>query len=149
MNNHSKRHNVGVAGFRGYSGAELVRILARHPGVEVFLLEHRSDSEQRLAPLGQKPPKIIPATPEANQNRLGIVGAILSGDGDFAGYPNGRRPKDDVVDISLGAVFGNTLATLHLQPEDNEEDTCLTSDNVGIAASQLPTNAFPYLHGPH
>jgi hypothetical protein len=61
----------------------------------------------------------------------------------------GRAVIDDVVDISLGAVFGNTLATLHLQPEDNEEDTCLTSDNIGIAASQLPTNAFPYLHGPH
>jgi hypothetical protein len=48
----------------------------------------------------------IPATPEAMQNRLGVVGAILSGDGDFAGYPNGRRPKDDVVDISLVAVMG-------------------------------------------
>ena len=47
-----------------------------------------------------------PPTPEAMQNRLGVVGAILSGDGDFAGYPNGRRPKDDVVDISLVAVMG-------------------------------------------
>lgn len=25
---------------------------------------------------------------------------------DFAGYPNGRRPKDDIVDISLVAVMG-------------------------------------------
>ena len=48
----------------------------------------------------------IPPTPEAKQNRLGVVGAILSGDGDFAGFPNGRRPKDDVVDISLVAVMG-------------------------------------------
>ncbi len=42
----------------------------------------------------------------AQQNRLGIVGSLLSGGGDFAGYPNGRRPKDDVVDISLVAVMG-------------------------------------------
>jgi len=48
----------------------------------------------------------IPPTPEAKQNRLGVVGAILSGDGDLAGYPNGRRPKDDVVDISLVAEMG-------------------------------------------
>ena len=48
----------------------------------------------------------IPPTPEAKQNRLGVVGGILSGDGDLAGYPNGRRPKDDVVDISLVAVMG-------------------------------------------
>jgi hypothetical protein len=42
----------------------------------------------------------------AQQNRLGIVGNILAGGNDNAGYPNGRRPKDDVVDISLVAVMG-------------------------------------------
>ncbi len=42
----------------------------------------------------------------AMQNRLGIVGNILAGGSDNAGYPNGRRPKDDVVDISLVAVMG-------------------------------------------
>ena len=48
----------------------------------------------------------IAAVAEANQNRLGIVGNILAGGTDNAGYPNGRRPKDDVVDISLVAVMG-------------------------------------------
>ncbi len=48
----------------------------------------------------------IPAVAFANQNRLGIVGNILAGGTDNAGYPNGRRPKDDVVDISLVAVMG-------------------------------------------
>jgi hypothetical protein len=48
----------------------------------------------------------IAATPAAMQNRLGVVGNILAGGTDFAGYPNGRRPKDDVVDISLVAVMG-------------------------------------------
>jgi len=42
----------------------------------------------------------------AQQNRLGIVGNILAGGTDNAGYPNGRRPKDDVVDISLVAEMG-------------------------------------------
>jgi hypothetical protein len=48
----------------------------------------------------------IPPVPFAQQNRLGIVGNLLAGGSDFAGYPNGRRPKDDVVDISLVAVMG-------------------------------------------
>jgi hypothetical protein len=48
----------------------------------------------------------IAPTPEAQQNRLGIVGNILAGGSDNAGFPNGRRPKDDVVDISLVAVMG-------------------------------------------
>ena len=48
----------------------------------------------------------IPAVPFAMQNRLGIVGNILASGTDNAGYPNGRRPKDDVVDISLVAIAG-------------------------------------------
>ncbi len=48
----------------------------------------------------------VAAVPFAQQNRLGVVGSLLSGGSDLAGYPNGRRPKDDVVDISLVAVMG-------------------------------------------
>jgi N-acetyl-gamma-glutamyl-phosphate reductase len=45
---------VGIVGFRGYSGAELVRILDRHPHVEPVLLEHRSESGDEPAPRGAK-----------------------------------------------------------------------------------------------
>jgi hypothetical protein len=48
----------------------------------------------------------IAPVPFAQQNRLGIVGNLLAGGTDNAGFPNGRRPKDDVVDISLVAVMG-------------------------------------------
>ena len=55
----------------------------------------------------------LPAVPFAQQQRLGIVGTVLNNadptkpkSSDLAGYPNGRRPKDDVVDISLVAVMG-------------------------------------------
>ena len=56
----------------------------------------------------------IAAVPFASQNRLGVAGELLRVGGaanlgaavDLAGYPNGRRPKDDVVDISLIAVAG-------------------------------------------
>jgi N-acetyl-gamma-glutamyl-phosphate reductase len=40
----AKQERVGVVGFTGYSGAELVKILQRHPRVEPVLLEHRSQS---------------------------------------------------------------------------------------------------------
>jgi N-acetyl-gamma-glutamyl-phosphate reductase len=74
VNNNSKRHNVGVVGFRGYSGAELVRLLTRHPNVDPFLLEHRSDSEQHAMPLGHQPPKTVAATPDAiKQEGLELV----------------------------------------------------------------------------
>ena len=48
----------------------------------------------------------LPPVPFAAQNRLGIVGNILAKGNDNAGFPNGRRPKDDVVDIALVAMLG-------------------------------------------
>jgi Domain of unknown function (DUF4331) len=47
----------------------------------------------------------IPALPASQQNNLGVIG------GDTAGYPNGRRPGDDVVDISLRVAMGALLPT--------------------------------------
>ena len=38
--------------------------------------------------------------PTAMPDRFGVIG------GDTAGYPNGRRPTDDVVDIDLQVVAG-------------------------------------------
>ena len=57
--------SVGIVGFRGYSGAELVRILQRHAHVEPVLMEHRSDSAAEMLPRGAKRGKTIPCTPEA------------------------------------------------------------------------------------
>lgn len=61
-------------------------------------------------------------TPEAQQHRLGLAG------GDAAGFPNGRRPKDDVVDISLVAVMGGLCM--------------LNGDNngLGLGATCRPAN---------
>lgn len=42
----------------------------------------------------------IPPTPPAQQKRLGVLA------GDFGGFPNGRRPIDDVTDIAARAVGG-------------------------------------------
>ena len=65
---------VGIVGFRGYSGAELVRLLDRHSGVEPVLLEHREDSEDPPQPLSAKPRARVPSTPEAvRTERLALV----------------------------------------------------------------------------
>ena len=54
----------------------------------------------------------------AAQNRLGVAGEVLRVGGtanlaaakDLAGFPNGRRPKDDVTDIALVATVGGLCA---------------------------------------
>ena len=48
----------------------------------------------------------IAPVPFAMQNRLGVAGNALAAGTDNAGFPNGRRPKDDVVDIALVAMLG-------------------------------------------
>jgi hypothetical protein len=58
----------------------------------------------------------------------------------------GRALADDVVDISLGALFGNTLSALGLIPDDHKEAPCLTTDNVGYDKNNTLT--FPYVQSP-
>ncbi|HEX4012817.1 MAG TPA: DUF4331 family protein [Candidatus Cybelea sp.] len=58
----------------------------------------------------------------------------------------GRGLDDDVIDISLGALFGNTLSALGLIPDDGKEAPCLTTDNV--AYDKNNTTKFPYVQAP-
>jgi hypothetical protein len=58
----------------------------------------------------------------------------------------GRALDDDVIDISLGAIFGNTLSALGLIPDDHKEVPCLTTDNVSYDKSN--TTTFPYIQAP-
>lgn len=107
----------------------------------------------------------IPAVPLAMQNRLGIVGNILASGSDNAGYPNGRRPNDDVVDISLVAVMGGLCVAngaanvLAFGPECNPNAVPLRASvfnlhdgvdqagpKVRAAGPLLP--AFPYIGTP-
>ena len=51
-----------------------------------------------------------------------------------------------MIDISLGAIFGNTLSALNLIPDDHKEAPCLTTDNVAYDKSN--TTTFPYVQAP-
>ncbi len=66
---------VGIAGFTGYSGAELIRILNRHPFAEPLLLEHRAVSDMEL-PFGESTPR-IPFDPQAMKDE-GVEVAFLA-----------------------------------------------------------------------
>jgi len=101
----------------------------------------------------------IAPVPFAQQNRLGIVGNILAGGNDNAGYPNGRRPKDDVVDISLVAVMGGLCMAngnnnaLGLGADCNPSKVPLgaTSFRLHDAVDQAVVpllSGFPYLNTP-
>jgi len=65
---------VGIVGYRGYSGAELVRLLERHPSVQPVLLDHRSEDGSRPPIRNSKQPVRLPCTPESvTKEGLAIV----------------------------------------------------------------------------
>lgn len=57
----------------------------------------------------------------------------------------GRALTDDVIGLSLGAIFGNVL-TLVGVPDDGKESPCLSNDNV--PAAETPSTSFPYAQAP-
>ena len=65
---------VGIVGYRGYSGAELIHLLDRHAHVEPVLMDHREDPGGPPAIRRAKPPARIPCTGEAlRQEGLAVV----------------------------------------------------------------------------
>jgi hypothetical protein len=62
----------------------------------------------------------------------------------------GRSLTDDVIDITLGILFGNTIPALGLAHDDGAELPSFTSDNVGYNAAVKHTLAdFPFVGTPH
>ncbi|MBV2128012.1 DUF4331 domain-containing protein [Arsukibacterium indicum] len=93
----------------------------------------------------------IPAKPAAMQSPFGVAG------NDLAGFPNGRRPGDDVVDIALRVVMGalchdipvNGIPTNlgYCMPEDAPVGNVPFTDGAPLNASML-NSEFPYLLTP-
>jgi len=83
-----------------------------------------------------------PITPYGSQNRLGVIG------GDKAGYPNGRRPGDDVVDITLRVAEGKLYSLgLYGKPSDAPAGSFEFTDGAYTDDTHYLT-AFPYVMPP-
>ncbi len=125
----------------------LIQVLFGSAGVQAPTLFPRTDLVQGALtglPGLNQPPNVVASemlrlntstavTPAATQNSLGVIA------GDTAGFPNGRRPGDDVVDVLL-RVFMGVLLT----PAQAPSGTLLYNDGVEVNASQF-RQTFPYL----
>ncbi|MGJ8558721.1 MAG: DUF4331 domain-containing protein [Litorimonas sp.] len=93
----------------------------------------------------------IAPTPQATQSNLGVAG------NDLAGFPNGRRPGDDVVDIVLRVAMGALCHDIPVNgvptnlgfctPEDAPVGDQPFTDGAPISAADVQ-NEFPYLNTP-
>jgi hypothetical protein len=93
----------------------------------------------------------VPPTPMASQKTYGVVAD------DLAGFPNGRRPGDNVVDITLRVAMGRLCYPVPINGVQTALGLCATTDApVGNAAftDGAPISArdlqpaFPYLNPP-
>ncbi|MFQ5349663.1 MAG: DUF4331 domain-containing protein [Thermoanaerobaculia bacterium] len=86
----------------------------------------------------------VEPTRRGGQSRLGVLGA------DLAGFPNGRRPGDDVVDITLRVAMGvlcHAFPGTFCDPADAPTGNLRFTDGAIQRPSQFGT-AFPYLRTP-
>ena len=93
----------------------------------------------------------IAATARDEQSPFGVAGD------DLAGFPNGRRPGDDVVDIALRVVMGRLCHPVPVNGTDTDLGLCVPGDaevgtvpfTDGAPISALDFDAaFPYLTTP-
>lgn len=93
----------------------------------------------------------IPPTAQANQRTLGVVAD------DLAGFPNGRRPGDDTIDIVLRVAMGRLCYPFPINKVPTQLGLCAPADApTGLAAytDGAPSSAanlqnrFPYLNPP-
>jgi hypothetical protein len=93
----------------------------------------------------------IAPTPREQQSPFGVAGD------DLAGFPNGRRPGDDVVDIELRVAMGRLCHPVTINGTATDLGLCKPADApTGTVAytDGAPTNAttlrpdFPYLNTP-
>jgi hypothetical protein len=93
----------------------------------------------------------VPATPADQQSTFGVAG------GDLAGFPNGRRPGDDVVDIALRVVMGRLCHPVPINGTNTDLGLC-TPANAPVGTAPFTDGApvtaadfdvqFPYLRTP-
>jgi len=88
----------------------------------------------------------IAPTARESQANLGVLA------GDVAGFPNGRRPGDDVVDIELRAAMGvlctlNQPQTFGCVPADAPTGSLPYTDGATVSSTDFPAT-FPYLNTP-
>ena len=98
-------------------------------------------------PTGVKPAEMLRLNtkipPTASPNRLGVLA------GDNAGFPNGRRLTDDVVDIELQALEGAVSVDKNGAPTGVNIVKPLAAGDAVDANDVAFGSTFPYLALPH
>ena len=129
---------VPIDGSKASDRTDLMSLLLKYPGQVLS----GTNCGQPCAELLRLDLRVPPTAPE-QQSRLG---AALSAD--KAGYPNGRRPNDDVTDITLRVVGGTNYIAARIGDGVNFLAGAPGVVGVDITANGIAEN-FPFLPTPY
>jgi hypothetical protein len=113
---------------------DLVAVLLKYPGQDPGGCSRRNPCSELL----RLNVGVAPTAP-ADQKRLTVLA------GDPAGFPNGRRPNDDVTDIALRVVAGALLGPVPALGDGVNFN--IGAPGTNVTASGIAT-AFPFLPTP-
>jgi hypothetical protein len=133
----------------GADGVKAPNVYPRTDLVAVFATGIKGLNQPANLTVGGEMMRLNTSTPvvaSGSQNDLGVIG------GDTAGYPNGRRPIDDVVDITLRVAMGILLSpfdgsAMDPDPASDASRQLHYTDNVEAQPTDFLT-VFPYVAPP-
>ncbi|HZH32541.1 MAG TPA: DUF4331 domain-containing protein [Pyrinomonadaceae bacterium] len=130
------RSDVANTFLTGIPGLNVQTNISGNPSVAAYANQPANTVPQERLRLNLAvPPTAGTASAAGTANRLGVLG------GDNAGFPNGRRVGDDVVDIELRVLAGALVSGFNVAPNNQLGD--------GVNQNDVPfMTVFPYLATP-
>ncbi len=126
---------VPMDGSSAHDRTDLMKLLLKYPGQAL----DGTNCGSPCAELLRLDLRVPPTAPE-NQRRLGAALSV-----DKAGYPNGRRPNDDVTDIVVRVVGGTNYINARIGDGVNFLQGAVGS---GLTPNGIAKN-FPFLPTPY
>ena len=146
-----KRFSLGIVGARGYTGTELIRLLAAHPHIELAFVSSRELAGQRVADhndayRGELRYENLDADAVAAKGADAVILALPNGKaGPFVAALDAARPDTVIVDLSADYRFDNSWYYGLPELTRNRYDGQKRISNPGCYATAMQLAITPLL----
>jgi len=146
-----KRFSLGIVGARGYTGTELIRLLAAHPHIELAFVSSRELAGQRVADhndayRGELRYENLDADAVAAKGVDAVILALPNGKaGPFVAALDAARPDTVIVDLSADYRFDNSWYYGLPELTRNRYDGQKRISNPGCYATAMQLAITPLL----
>lgn len=146
-----KKFSLGIVGARGYTGTELIRLVAAHPHIELAFVSSRELAGQRVADhndayRGELRYESLDADAVAAKGVDAVILALPNGKaGPFVAALDAARPDTVIVDLSADYRFDNSWYYGLPELTRNRYDGQKRISNPGCYATAMQLAITPLL----